>query len=53
MRRRLDKDFQQELDSHLALLVEENIRRGTLRDSTGGSYMKKRRRCHPRLAMAG
>lgn len=26
--RRLDDDFQQELDSHLALLTEENIRRG-------------------------
>jgi predicted permease len=27
-RRRLDEDFQHELDSHLALLTEENIRRG-------------------------
>jgi macrolide transport system ATP-binding/permease protein len=27
-RHRLDEDFQQELDSHLALLTEENIRRG-------------------------
>jgi putative ABC transport system permease protein len=27
-RRRLDEDFQQELDSHLTLLTEENIRRG-------------------------
>jgi predicted permease len=27
-RRRLDEDFQQELDSHLALLTEENIRQG-------------------------
>jgi len=26
--RRLDDDFQQELDSHLALLTEENIRGG-------------------------
>jgi hypothetical protein len=26
--RRLDEDFQQELDSHLALLTEENLRRG-------------------------
>ena len=27
-RRRLDDDFRQELDAHLALLTEENIRRG-------------------------
>jgi len=27
-RRRLDEDFQQEIDSHLALLTEENLRRG-------------------------
>jgi predicted permease len=27
-RRRIDEDFRQELDSHLALLAEENIRRG-------------------------
>ncbi|HEV2381809.1 MAG TPA: ABC transporter permease [Terriglobia bacterium] len=27
-RRRLDQDFQHELDAHLALLTEENIRRG-------------------------
>jgi predicted permease len=27
-RRRIDEDFQQELDSHLALLTEENMRRG-------------------------
>ena len=27
-RRRLDQDFEQELDSHLALLTEENMRRG-------------------------
>lgn len=27
-RRRLDRDFEQELDSHLALLTEENIRHG-------------------------
>jgi macrolide transport system ATP-binding/permease protein len=27
-RRRLDEDFQRELDSHLSLLTEENIRRG-------------------------
>ena len=31
-RRRLDQDFQQELDSHLALLTEENIRRGLTPD---------------------
>ncbi len=27
-RRELDKDFQQELDAHLEMLIEENIRRG-------------------------
>src|SRR5574337_2161941 len=27
-RRRLDEDFQQELDTHLELLTEENLRRG-------------------------
>jgi hypothetical protein len=27
-RRRLDQDFEQELEAHLALLTEENIRRG-------------------------
>jgi predicted permease len=31
-RRRVDEDFQQELDSHLALLTEENIRRGMMPD---------------------
>jgi hypothetical protein len=27
-RRRIDQDFEQELGAHLALLVEENVRRG-------------------------
>ena len=31
-RRRIDEDFQQELDSHLALLTEENLRRGLTPD---------------------
>jgi predicted permease len=31
-RRKLDRDFRQELDSHLALLTEENLRRGMTPD---------------------
>ncbi|HXJ96534.1 MAG TPA: ABC transporter permease [Terriglobia bacterium] len=34
-RRRLDEDFQQELDSHLALLTEENVRRGMAPEDAG------------------
>ena len=39
--RRLDEDFQQELDSHLALMTEENIRRGmTLEDARRAAHVR-------------
>src|SRR5260370_35827326 len=40
-RSRLDQDFEQEVEAHLALFTEENIRRGMTRDE---AYRAARRR---------